>query len=70
MEFMMQTALGNWRDLNKLLNTFDEAQIMAMLDHEMNTKRRRMVVTRLHQRQCILRANREREELMHQLRTK
>lgn len=64
MDTILQMALGNWRDLNKMLNSLEESQIMVMLDHEMNTKRRKMIVLRLHQRLTILRAKREREELL------
>jgi hypothetical protein len=53
------------RELHKLT----ENQVTRLLYMEMDGARRPGVVVRLHQRLCILRAKREREALMAELRT-
>jgi alpha-glucuronidase len=60
----MQQALRNWAKLNKMLNSFTEAEVKEMLDDELSHEvQRRDFVIRLHQRYSALRAAREREEL-------
>lgn len=54
----------NWRELNDVLNGLDEQKILALLNEERVTRRRVTVMTRLHQRYTILRAARERRELL------
>jgi hypothetical protein len=54
----------NWRELNDVLNGLDEQKILMLLKEERITRRRVTVMTRLHQRYTILRAARERRELL------
>lgn len=54
----------NWRELNDVLNGLDEQKILTLLNEERITRRRVTVMTRLHQRYTILRAARERRELL------
>ena len=53
-----------WRQLNKELKTFDEKEVLDMLTHERGHAKRVVVLERLHQRYTMLRASRERVELM------
>jgi hypothetical protein len=54
----------NWRDLNKQLNLLNESEVLALLDAERVGARRVTFLERLHQRYTMLRAARERVELM------
>ena len=54
----------NWRELNKQLNLLDEYEVLAMLEAERQGARRVTFLERLHQRYTMLRAARERVELM------
>ena len=53
-----------WRGLNRVLVTLTEAEVLEMLEHERLTERRVVVLERLHQRYNVLRASRERIELL------
>ncbi len=53
-----------WRKLNEELKTFDEDKVLEMLNHERANAKRVAVLERLHQRYTILRASRERIELL------
>ncbi|CAB4241992.1 hypothetical protein UFOVP86_6 [uncultured Caudovirales phage] len=54
----------NWRDLNKVLPTLDEDTVKRMLEDERKGEQRVTVLVRLHQRYTILRAARERMEIL------
>lgn len=54
----------NWRELNSKLNLLTEKQVLQMLNEERITKRRVSVLERLHQRYTMLRAARERVEIL------
>ena len=54
----------NWHQLNALLRTFSEKELKEMIDSELKGARRLSVVKRLHQRYCIVRATRERAEML------
>jgi hypothetical protein len=54
----------NWNQLNALLRTFSEEELKEMIDSELKGARRLSVVKRLHQRYCIVRATRERAEML------
>ena len=54
----------NWRDLNKVLPTLDEDTVKRMLEDERRGEQRVTVLVRLHQRYTILRAARERVEIL------
>ena len=53
-----------WRDIFFNLNNYSEDELEKMIGSELYGKRRRSILVRLHQRYCILRANRERKELL------
>ena len=53
-----------WRKLNEELKTFDEDKVLEMLNHERANAKRVVVLERLHQRYTMLRASRERIELL------
>ena len=54
----------NWRELNKHLNMLNEDEVLALLTEERFGARRVTFLERLHQRYTMLRAARERVELM------
>ena len=54
----------NWFQLNVVLPLKDENQIRAMLDEEVMVHKRPTFVVRIHQRYTMLRAQRERQELL------
>jgi hypothetical protein len=54
----------NWRKLNKELNLYSEEQVLRMLTEERFGARRVTFLERLLQRYTMLRASRERVELM------
>jgi len=54
----------NWRDLNRKLNLLSEAEVLALLEDERTGARRVTFLERLHQRYTMLRAARERVELL------
>jgi len=54
----------NWRTLNQKLNLLSEEEVLALLDAERTGPRRVTFLERLHQRYTMLRAARERVELM------
>ena len=53
-----------WRDIFFNLNNYTEGELQVMIEAERHGKRRRSILVRLHQRYFILRANRERDELL------
>jgi len=54
----------NWRQLNQVLPTLDEDTVKQMLEDERKGEQRVTVLVRLHQRYTILRAARERMEIL------
>ena len=54
----------NWFQLNAVLPLKDESQIRAMLDEEVKIHKRPTFIVRIHQRYTMLRAQRERQELL------
>jgi hypothetical protein len=54
----------NWREINKVLPDLDEDTIKQMLDAERVGEQRQSVLIRLHQRYTMLRAARERMEIL------
>ena len=63
METHQLAALRNWRTLNHVLTTLSEADLVAMLTHEMNGGRRMSMMERIHQRYNMVRCTRERLEI-------
>ena len=53
-----------WRGLNHILSSLSEEEVKAMLDAEVAGTKRVAIIERLHQRFCVLRATRERCELL------
>lgn len=53
-----------WRELDKIINHKNETELRDMIAKEFDTFRRKTILVRLHQRFTILRAQREREELI------
>jgi hypothetical protein len=54
----------HWRELNKKLSLLTEQEVLALLEAERVGARRVTFLERLHQRYTMLRAARERIELM------
>jgi hypothetical protein len=54
----------NWRQLNQILPTLDEDTVRRLLEDERKGEQRQTVLIRLHQRYTILRAARERMEIL------
>lgn len=54
----------NWRELNRKLSMLTEEQVLQMLNDERVGAKRVTVLQRLHQRYTVLRAARERVELL------
>lgn len=55
--------IATWKELNESIAGMSEADVEAALLAEVSGKRRWTIVRRLHQRQCALRAARERVAL-------
>ena len=66
LDFIGEMGLKNWISLGQVIKNVTEEQCQAMIDHELETKRRSSFVIRLHQKLTVLRAEREREELVKQ----
>jgi hypothetical protein len=54
----------NWRSLNQKLNLLTEEQVLQLLNDERIGARRVTILERLHQRYTMLRAARERVEIL------
>ena len=54
----------SWRASNKHLALMSEEQVLALLESEREGSRRVSILERLHQRYTMLRAERERLEIM------
>lgn len=54
----------NWRSLNQELNLLTEEQVLQLLNDERIGARRVTILQRLHQRYTMLRAARERVEIL------
>ena len=59
----------NWFQLNAVLPLKDESQIRAMLDEEVAVHKRPTFIVRIHQRYTMLRAQRERQELLEKVKS-
>lgn len=60
----VKNPLANWTTLNIMLHSLDEERLEELLDQEVNNKKRKEFVIRLHRRLCTLRASRERKALL------
>jgi len=54
----------NWREINKALPDLDEDTVWRLLEDERKGEQRVTVLIRLHQRYTMLRAARERMEIL------
>ena len=59
----------NWFELNAVLPLKDEKQVEALLNEEVEIYKRPTFVVRIHQRYTMLRAQRERQELLERIKT-
>ena len=57
----------NWFELNVVLPKRSESQVLAMLDEEVKVHKRPTFIVRIHQRYTMLRAQRERKELLEEI---
>ena len=57
----------NWFTLNAVLPKRNENQVLAMLDEEVKVHKRPTFIVRIHQRYTVLRAQRERKELLEEI---
>ena len=57
-----------WRELNHVLASKTEAEVLQMLHEEKASAQRVVVLERLHQRYTALRASRERIEILQEAR--
>ena len=64
---MSRKQPDSWRAINRVLRDLTEDQLTKLIEVEMATQRRVVVVERLHQRLSALRTTRERLELMMEL---
>jgi hypothetical protein len=59
-----RNELLSWRKFQNEMNSYSEADLLALLDEERTQHRRVSMLERIHQRYCTLRTNRERMEIM------
>lgn len=64
---MIETILKSWKTLNEVIHELREDQLKELIWWEMENKKRKDIVERLHQRYAKLAAAREREELLSKL---
>lgn len=56
--------MKTWREIEKAMPTLTEEQLWELLDAERVGQRRHTVMLRLHQHVCVVRAARERAEIL------
>lgn len=64
LDLISQMALKDWRALNSVIAALNEVQLTQMLEHELNTKKRHTMATRIHQKFTAMRTARERSEII------
>ena len=57
----------NWFELNAVLPLKDEKQVQVLLYEEVKVHKRPTFIVRIHQRYTMLRAQRERQELLERI---
>ena len=57
----------NWFELNAVLPLKDEKQVQVLLNEEVKVHKRPTFIVRIHQRYTLLRAQRERQELLERI---
>jgi hypothetical protein len=60
----LQVKEMSWRELNTLIHQLSELQLLRLLNDELNGLKRATILIRLHQRYTIVRATRERLEIL------
>ena len=56
----------SWRELNAKLSGMSEDELLGLIEEELNGPKRTTVLVRLHQRYTMVRAGRERTEMLTQ----
>ena len=56
----------NWRNLNANINSYSEEELKKLIIDELKNRKRSSILERLHQRFTVVRANRERMEILAQ----
>jgi len=56
----------SWRELNTKLSGMSEDELLRLIEEELNGAKRTTVLVRLHQRYTMVRASRERGEMLTQ----
>lgn len=65
---IINSALTTWDNLNThVMNTDDEAKLQKLLKEELDGRKRKQFVLRIHSRLNKLRADRERVELLEKI---
>jgi hypothetical protein len=59
----------NWFELNAVLPLKDEKQVQVLLNEEVKVHKRPTFIVRIHQRYTMLRAQRERQELLEKIKS-
>lgn len=59
----------NWFELNAVLPLKDEKQVQVLLNEEVKVHKRPTFIVRIHQRYTMLRAQRERQELLERIKS-
>ncbi len=59
----------NWFELNAVLPLKDESQVQTLLNEEVKVHKRPTFIVRIHQRYTMLRAQRERQELLERIKS-
>jgi hypothetical protein len=60
----MIVILKSWRELMTKLPEMDEVTLRESINYEASVYKRKAFITRMHQRYCRLRADRERQQLL------
>jgi len=63
-EMKLQASDFNWREMMEVLSSLTEEEVLVFLNSEVKGGKRWSVIERLHQRYTMLRAARERSELL------
>ena len=64
MDAIVTKAMTNWVMLNTIIGSLTEEQLVEMLEDEKRNRKRMRYLERIHQRYTIVRAARERDELL------
>ncbi len=60
----MIVVIKSWRELSGKLMEMDEETLRESINYEASVYKRKIFITRMHQRYCRLRADRERQQLI------